>query len=79
MLDAGTVGETLAQGQTRHWLVNGVRVSGMRFIHTSFFLAATKQGCETSGSSVTNVSAVEVTGYAGPAPPAGSGPHRYVT
>lgn len=29
MLDAGTVGQNLPQGQTRHWLVNGVRVSGM--------------------------------------------------
>ena len=29
MLDASTVGEKLPQGQTRHWLVNGARVSGM--------------------------------------------------
>jgi hypothetical protein len=57
MLDAGTVGQKLAQGQTRHWLVNGVQVSG---------------------STVSNTSAVGITGYAGPAPPAASGPHRYV-
>jgi hypothetical protein len=57
MIDAGTVGEKLAQGQTRHWLVNGVHVSG---------------------STVSNTSAVGITNYAGPAPPAGSGPHRYV-
>jgi len=57
MLDASYVGAQLPQGQTRHWLVNGVAVSG---------------------GSVTNTSAVGITGYAGPAPPAGSGPHRYV-
>jgi len=57
MLDAGTVGEKLPEGQTRHWLRNNAQISG---------------------SSVTNSSAVEITSYAGPAPPAGSGPHRYV-
>lgn len=57
MVDAGPVGFDESQGQTRHWLINGVTVTG------------------------TNVSVntgLAVTPYAGPAPPAGSGPHRYV-
>jgi hypothetical protein len=57
MIDAGVVGAKLPEGQTRHWLVNGVKVSN---------------------SIVSNTSAVGVTSYAGPWPPAGSGPHRYV-
>jgi len=57
MIDAGTVGEHLPEGQTRHWLENGVRITG---------------------STVANTSAVDITGYAGPGPAAGSGPHRYV-
>ena len=29
MVDADVVGSKLPDGQTRHWLVNGVTVSGM--------------------------------------------------
>jgi phosphatidylethanolamine-binding protein (PEBP) family uncharacterized protein len=75
MIDAGTVGEKLAQGQTRHWLVNGVHVSGAFKVYP----AAIDKTNELSGSTVSNTSAVGITNYAGPAPPAGSGPHRYVT
>ncbi|KAF8964645.1 phosphatidylethanolamine-binding protein [Flammula alnicola] len=57
MVDADVVGSKLPNGQTRHWLVNGVTVSG---------------------STVANSSAIGITVYAGPAPAAGSGPHRYV-
>jgi len=58
MLDADTVGSKLPDGQTRHWLVNGVYIA--------------------DSSVFTNASSTEVTAYAGPAPPANSGPHRYV-
>lgn len=75
MLDAGTVGENLPQGETRHWLVNGVKVSGM-CIPPFLSLAAVDK---STGSSVTNTSAVGITDYAGPAPASGSGPHRYTT
>jgi hypothetical protein len=57
MVDAGPVGSDQSAGQTRHWLVNGLTISGGKF---------------------SNSSAVAITEYAGPAPPAGSGPHRYV-
>jgi hypothetical protein len=35
-------------------------------------------GVTVSSSVISNASAVAITSYAGPAPPAGSGPHRYV-
>ncbi|KAF8163020.1 phosphatidylethanolamine-binding protein [Crassisporium funariophilum] len=57
MVDADVVGAKLPQGQTRHWLVNGVTLAG---------------------NTVSNTSAVDITAYAGPWPPAGTGPHRYV-
>ncbi|KIM48955.1 hypothetical protein M413DRAFT_21253 [Hebeloma cylindrosporum] len=57
MVDADVVGSKLPGGQTRHWLVNGVTISG---------------------STVANSSATAITGYAGPWPASGSGPHRYV-
>jgi hypothetical protein len=57
MVDADVVGSKLPDGQTRHWLVNGVTISG---------------------STVANSSATTITGYAGPYPASGSGPHRYV-
>jgi hypothetical protein len=57
MVDADVVGSKYPDGQTRHWLVNGVTISG---------------------STVANSSATAITGYAGPYPAAGSGPHRYV-
>jgi phosphatidylethanolamine-binding protein (PEBP) family uncharacterized protein len=57
MVDADIVGSKLPNGQTRHWLVNGVTVNG---------------------STLSNSSAIAITEYAGPAPAAGSGPHRYV-
>ncbi|TDL27199.1 PEBP-like protein [Rickenella mellea] len=61
MVDAGPVGTDESQGQTRHWLVNGVSLTG----------SASNQSVSTTG-------ATPITDYAGPAPPAGSGPHRYV-
>ncbi|KAH8108484.1 phosphatidylethanolamine-binding protein [Phellopilus nigrolimitatus] len=61
MVDAGPVGSDQSKGQTRHWLVNGVSLSG-------------SNGNET----VSNASATAITEYAGPAPPSGSGAHRYV-
>jgi len=57
MVDANVVGTDESAGQTRHWLVNGVTITG---------------------STVSNSSAVAITEYAGPAPAAGEGPHRYV-
>jgi hypothetical protein len=57
MVDADIVGSKYPNGETRHWLVNGVSISG---------------------SMVINASATAITRYAGPAPAAGSGPHRYV-
>jgi phosphatidylethanolamine-binding protein len=57
MIDPGAVGSDPSNGQTRHWLVNGAKV--------------------TDGN-VTFEGATTITEYAGPAPPAGSGPHRYI-
>ncbi|KAH9057646.1 hypothetical protein EDB87DRAFT_1629713 [Lactarius vividus] len=48
-------------GQTRHWLVNSVTLTGTN-----------------SSLNVSTADGVAVTDYAGPAPPEGSGPHRYV-
>jgi len=61
MADADVVGTNESLGQTRHWLVNGVTLTGSN----SSLNASTADG-------------VAVTEYAGPAPAAGSGPHRYV-
>ncbi|KAF8266615.1 phosphatidylethanolamine-binding protein [Lactarius quietus] len=61
MADADVVGTNESLGQTRHWLVNGVTLTGSN----SSLNASTDNG-------------VAVTEYAGPAPAAGSGPHRYV-
>jgi len=63
MADADVVGtDEATAGQTRHWLVNGVTL-----ISTS-----------STSFNVSTSSGVAVTQYAGPAPPIGSGPHRYV-
>jgi len=62
MADADIVGTNESAGQTRHWLVNGVTL---------------KNGT-ASLLNVSTADGVAVTDYAGPAPPAGSGPHRYV-
>ncbi|TFK72553.1 PEBP-like protein [Pluteus cervinus] len=56
LVDPGPVGADTSAGVTRHWLVNGLTISG-----TSF----------------NNATSFAVTEYAGPAPPAGDGPHRY--
>jgi hypothetical protein len=61
MADANIVGTNESAGQTRHWLVNGVTLTG-----------------SNSSLNVSTASGVAVTSYAGPAPAAGSGPHRYV-
>ncbi|KAH9989785.1 phosphatidylethanolamine-binding protein [Russula vinacea] len=69
MADADIVGTNESVGQTRHWLVNGVTLKSGNSSNSS------------SSSSPLNVSTtggVAVTEYAGPAPPQGSGPHRYV-
>jgi len=56
MIDPAAVGSDQSDGQHRHWLVNGAKVTGGKL---------TFEGATT------------ITEYAGPAPPAGSGPHRY--
>jgi len=56
MVDAGPVGTDESPGVTRHWLVNGVQITG--------------NTVGTDGTAITQ--------YAGPAPPTGTGPHRYV-
>jgi len=56
MIDPGAVGSDQSNGQHRHWLVNGAKVTDGKL---------TFEGATT------------ITEYAGPAPPAGSGPHRY--
>ncbi|KAH8102846.1 phosphatidylethanolamine-binding protein [Cristinia sonorae] len=61
MVDAGPVGSDQSQGQTRHWLVNGVTLTG-----------------EKAPFTVSTANGTAITQYAGPAPPAGSGAHRYV-
>jgi hypothetical protein len=68
MVDAGIVGtnETTNE-QTRHWLVNNVTLTGNS---TNSTLLPTLN--------VSTADGVAVTSYAGPAPAAGSGPHRYV-
>jgi phosphatidylethanolamine-binding protein (PEBP) family uncharacterized protein len=63
MADADVVGTNEANGQTRHWLVNGVVL---------------KAGNSSSSFNVSTANGTAVTDYAGPAPPTGSGPHRYV-
>ncbi|KAF8527050.1 phosphatidylethanolamine-binding protein [Gautieria morchelliformis] len=57
MVDADVVGTDESSGQTRHWLVNDVTVSG---------------------STVSTENAINITDYASPLPPSGSGAHRYV-
>jgi len=57
MVDAGPVGTDESNGVTRHWLVNGVKITDNSEVGTN-------------GTAITE--------YAGPAPPAGTGPHRYV-
>ncbi|THH33007.1 hypothetical protein EUX98_g1230 [Antrodiella citrinella] len=61
MVDAGPVGTDETKGQTRHWLVNGVTVTG-----------------DAAPFTVSIENGTAITEYAGPAPPANSGPHRYV-
>ncbi|PAV24395.1 phosphatidylethanolamine binding protein [Pyrrhoderma noxium] len=63
MVDADIVGTDQSGGETRHWLLNGVTLSG-----------STENGNET----VSNSSATSITAYAGPGPAEGSGAHRYV-
>ncbi|KAI0317753.1 phosphatidylethanolamine-binding protein [Amylostereum chailletii] len=60
MADASVVGTDETKGQTRHWLVNGVTLTG------------------SSPLNVSTDAGLAVTTYAGPAPPAGEGPHRHV-
>lgn len=57
MVDAGPVGTDDSKGVTRHWLVNGVKITDNKTVNTN---------------------GTAITVYAGPAPPAGTGPHRYV-
>ncbi|KAF8580701.1 hypothetical protein K439DRAFT_1619637 [Ramaria rubella] len=58
MIDAGPVGADETKGQTRHWLVNDVILSG---------------------NNVVMDHSVNITNYASPLPPPGTGAHRYVT
>ncbi|KAI0050019.1 PEBP-like protein [Auriscalpium vulgare] len=73
MADADIVGTDESLGQTRHWLVNGVTVGtgGTGASHIEFLFHFPPYSVSTSGG-------IPVTQYAGPAPAAGSGPHRYV-
>ena len=74
MVDAGPVGTDQGPGQTRHWLVNGATISGEKPPSVSFPFGTY---VIPIGGSVSDDSAVVITGYAGPGPPPGSGPHRY--
>jgi len=67
MADADIVGTNESVGQTRHWLVNGVTLKN-----------GTSSNSSSSALNVSTTGGVAVTDYAGPAPPQGSGPHRYV-
>jgi len=74
MVDADVVGSKLPEGQTRHWLVNGVTISG-----TLSYCCPTSINTRNKGSTIANSSATAITSYAGPWPASGSGPHRCVT
>jgi hypothetical protein len=89
MADADIVGTNESTGQTRHWLVNGVVLkagtptppAGDFFFSLSLNVSDWIYPDNSSNSSTTqmNVSTTDgtaVTAYAGPAPAAGSGPHR---
>lgn len=79
MVDADVVGTDETKGQTRHWLVNNVTVSGCKsppFI--LFHVIMCSFSATGQNQTIDNSSALAVTEYAGPAPPEGSGPHRYV-
>lgn len=87
MADADVVGTNEANGQTRHWLVNGVVLKAGAHISPTgenFFFSFSLSNwiyllCPGNSSSSFNVSTANgtaVTDYAGPAPPTGSGPHR---
>jgi phosphatidylethanolamine-binding protein (PEBP) family uncharacterized protein len=67
MADADIVGTNESTGQTRHWLVNGVVLK-----------AGNSSNSSTTQMNVSTADGTAVTAYAGPAPAAGSGPHRYV-
>lgn len=71
MIDADVAGAKLTQGQNRHWLLNGVKVSGKPLPILFDYFPISIQG-----GNIDNSSAVAVTSYAGPGPAAGSGPHR---
>ena len=72
MVDFGAVGSDQAAGVTRHWLVNGVTIDSEYARHEN----VTRLTCQFTDNAVSNASAIAITQYAGPAPPAGSGPHR---
>jgi hypothetical protein len=83
MADADVVGTDESVGQTRHWLVNGVTLKNGDFFLVFFFSFTRLTDWiystyypGTSGLNVSTTDGVAVTDYAGPAPPAGSGPHR---
>ena len=79
MADAGPVGTDESAGQTRHWLVNGATVSNGRFCLIYKLLDNSHSLYIGSAPlTVSTTDAVAITKYGGPAPPAGSGPHRYV-
>lgn len=77
MVDADIVGTDLAEGENRHWLVNGATISSMSL---SYSLRPSIECINllNKDSVVTTTSGTAITAYAGPGPAAGSGPHRHV-
>ena len=79
MADAGPVGTDETQGQTRHWLVNGVTLSGVfASLLPSFHRPNALATTGSSPSTVNTTTGTAITQYAGPAPASGSGAHRSV-
>ncbi len=86
MADANVVGTNQSEGQTRHWLVNGVTLKNgawelllLFFFFLGLFYAFNQLDPNYLGTSSLNVSTsggVAITEYTGPGPADGSGAHR---
>lgn len=74
MVDAGVVGDNQSNGQIRHWLVNGVAISGKSILN---IFQGNLSDSSLIGNSLDFTNATIITNYAGPNPPQGDGPHRY--
>jgi hypothetical protein len=75
MVDAGPVGTDESNGVTRHWLVNGVKITGEYCCRLCTYLFLHDVPFNKDNSAV-GTNGTAITEYAGPAPPAGTGPHR---